>query len=83
MGEESMTPVAALDRLFEAHLIVASLEASIALYRDRLGLELAHVVPVRQAAFFWIGSRETEPSGHSQAVGATLREQQQSEHGLG
>ena len=49
-----ITPV---ERLFEAHLVVADLDASIAFYRDRLGLELAHVVPARQAAFFWIGSR--------------------------
>ena len=35
-----MTPVAAVDRLFEAHLIVANLDVSIAFYRDRLGLEL-------------------------------------------
>ena len=55
-----MTPVAGAERLFEAHLIVADLDLSIAFYRDRLGLELAHVVPARRAAFFWIGSR-----GHS------------------
>jgi len=47
-------------RLFEAHLPVADLDASIAFYRDRVGLELAHVVTSRQAAFFWIGGR-----GHS------------------
>ena len=55
-----MTPVAGAERLFEAHLVVADLDLSIAFYRDRLGLELAHVVPARRAAFFWIGSR-----GHS------------------
>jgi catechol 2,3-dioxygenase-like lactoylglutathione lyase family enzyme len=49
-----ITPV---DRLFEAHLIVSDLDASIGFYRDRVGLELAHVVSVRQAAFFWVGSR--------------------------
>jgi catechol 2,3-dioxygenase-like lactoylglutathione lyase family enzyme len=49
-----ITPV---DRLFEAHLTVSDLDASIAFYRDRVGLELAHVVSVRQAAFFWVGSR--------------------------
>src|SRR5262245_45595054 len=49
-----ITPV---DRLFEAHLTVASLDASIAFYRDRVGLELAHAVSARQAAFFWVGSR--------------------------
>ena len=36
-----------IDRLFEAHLTDADLEASIAFYRDRLGLELAHVIPAR------------------------------------
>ena len=49
-----ITPV---DRFFEAHLTVSDLDASIAFYRDRVGLELAHVVPDRQAAFFWVGSR--------------------------
>src|SRR6185436_781358 len=46
-----------IDRLFEAHLEVANLDASIAFFRDDLGLELAHVVRARQAAFFWIGGR--------------------------
>lgn len=45
------------DRLFEAHLSVADLEASIAFYRDRLGFELGHIVPERQAAFLWVGPR--------------------------
>ena len=40
------------DRLFEAHLTVANLDASIAFYRDHLGLELAHIMPARQVAFF-------------------------------
>jgi lactoylglutathione lyase len=44
-----------VERLFEAHLSVADLDASVAFYRDLVGLELAHVVPARQAAFFWIG----------------------------
>ena len=52
-----MTSIAGVDRLFEAHLIVADLDASIGFYRDRLGLELAHVVPTRRAAFFWVGAR--------------------------
>lgn len=62
-----MTPVATVDRLFEAHLIVTNLDASIAFYRDRLGLELAHVIPPRQAAFFWIGSRGNSMLGLWQA----------------
>jgi lactoylglutathione lyase len=50
-------PITSVDRLFEAHLTVADVEASVAFYRDRLGFELAHITPTRQAAFFWIGSR--------------------------
>ena len=55
-----ITPV---ERLFETHLVVADLVASIAFYRDRVGLELAHVVAARQAAFFWVGSRGTTMLG--------------------
>ncbi len=46
----------AADILFEAHLPVSNLDASIAFYRDVLGLPLAYVTPERHAAFFWIGS---------------------------
>lgn len=41
--------------LFEAHLTVSDLERSIAFYRDVVGLELAHTVPERHAAFLWMG----------------------------
>jgi len=41
--------------LWEAHLTVSDLDRSIAFYRDTLGLELAHMVPKRHAAFFWLG----------------------------
>jgi lactoylglutathione lyase len=44
-------------RLFEAHLTVSDFDRSIAFYRDDVGLELAHAVPARQVAFFWIGAR--------------------------
>lgn len=44
-------------RLFETHLTVTDLDASIAFYRDIVALPLAHVTADRQAAFFWIGSR--------------------------
>jgi lactoylglutathione lyase len=47
----------AVHHLFEAHLVVTDLDASIAFYRDIVGLQLAHVTPNRQAAFCWIGSR--------------------------
>jgi len=49
--------VTAIARLFEAHLLVADLDVSVAFYRDRLGLELAHAVQARRAAFLWIGAR--------------------------
>jgi len=43
--------------LFEAHLTVVDLDASIAFYRDIVGLQLAYVAPGRQVAFLWIGPR--------------------------
>jgi lactoylglutathione lyase len=46
--------------LFETHLTVASLDRSIAFYRDVLGLELAFRIDERRVAFFWLGER-----GHS------------------
>jgi lactoylglutathione lyase len=46
-----------VQHLFEAHVAVASLEASIAFYRDVVGLELGYTIAERQAAFFWIGAR--------------------------
>ena len=45
--------------LFEAHREVRDLDRSIAFYRDVVRLELAHVLPERQVAFFWIGGRGT------------------------
>ena len=44
--------------LFEAHLTVSDLDRSIAFYRDVLGLPLAHRVPERQVAFFWVPSSD-------------------------
>jgi lactoylglutathione lyase len=49
--------------LYESHLTVANLYRSIAFYRDVVGLELAHTVPARHAAFFWIGGRERSMLG--------------------
>ena len=48
-----MIPV---EDLFEVHLTVSDLDRTIAFYRDIVGLPLAHVIPTRQAAFFWIGA---------------------------
>lgn len=44
--------------LFEAHLTVRNLDRAVAFYRDVLGLKLAHVIPQRQVAFFWVPSSD-------------------------
>jgi lactoylglutathione lyase len=44
--------------LFEAHLTVSDLDRSIRFYRDVLGLPLAHRIPERQVAFFWVPTAE-------------------------
>jgi lactoylglutathione lyase len=41
--------------LFESHLPVVDLARSVAFYREVVGLELAHEVPERGAAFLWCG----------------------------
>jgi len=47
----------AISGVYETHLAVANLACSVAFYRDALGLELAHKVPARGIAFFWVGGR--------------------------
>ena len=59
-GERRELDVIAVQGLFEAHLAVADLHTAIAFYRDVVKLQLAHVDPARQVAFFWIG-----PAGNS------------------
>ncbi|HEX5326587.1 MAG TPA: VOC family protein [Acetobacteraceae bacterium] len=49
-------PIVPISGLFEAHLTVSDLDRSIGFYRDILGLPLAHVIPARNVAFFWIGA---------------------------
>lgn len=55
-----MIPV---EGLYESHLSVSDLERSVAFYRDVVGLELAHRVPARNAAFLWIGGRQRSMLG--------------------
>jgi lactoylglutathione lyase len=43
--------------LFETHLTVRDVAASVAFYRDIVGLELAYDLPARNVAFMWIGGR--------------------------
>jgi lactoylglutathione lyase len=45
-----------IDGLFETHLTVSNLDRAVTFYRDILGLPLAHTVPERRVAFFWIGA---------------------------
>jgi lactoylglutathione lyase len=59
------------ENLFEAHLAVADLDASIAFYRDVLGLELAHRTTEPRAAFFWIGAHGRAMLGLWAAGGAS------------
>lgn len=42
--------------LFESHLTTTNLARAIDFYGGVIGLRVAHVVPARHAAFFWIGS---------------------------
>ena len=51
-------PIIPIRGLFEAHLTVSDLERSIVFYRDVLGLPLAHRIPERQVAFFWVPSAD-------------------------
>lgn len=53
----------AINGLYETHLTVSDLDRSIDFYRDVVGLELAHRIPERNVAFFWIGGRETSMLG--------------------
>src|SRR3954453_4208014 len=46
-----------IGRVFETHLSVSDLKRSMSFYADVLGLELAHVVPERGVAFYWLGGR--------------------------
>jgi catechol 2,3-dioxygenase-like lactoylglutathione lyase family enzyme len=57
---DAMIPISGL---YESHLTVADLNTSIDFYRDVVGLELAHTIPERHVAFFWVGGRERSMLG--------------------
>jgi lactoylglutathione lyase len=48
-------PTATVTGLFETHLTVRDLEASIRFYQEVVGLELAYRMDERGVAFLWIG----------------------------
>src|SRR4051794_21985499 len=66
-----MLPVAL--NLFEAHLTVADLDASVAFYRDVVRLQPAHIPTGNQVAFFWVGQRGHAMLGLWAAGPAPLR----------
>jgi lactoylglutathione lyase len=43
--------------IFETHLTVSNLERSMKFYGKLLGFELAHHLPERKVAFYWVGER--------------------------
>ncbi len=45
-----------IEGLFESHLTVGDLDRSMKFYGEILHLTLAHYVPDRRVAFFWVGS---------------------------
>lgn len=63
------------ERLFEAHVAVADLKASVAFYRDVIGLQLAHTTVRPNAAFFWIGARGRAMLGLWENGGAVPQKQ--------
>jgi lactoylglutathione lyase len=46
-----------IGKVFEAHLSVSNLQQSMTFYSEVLGLELAHVIPERGVAFYWLGGK--------------------------
>lgn len=63
----------AITGVYETHLTVADLPRAVAFYRDTLGLELAHQVPSRGIAFFWVGGRDQGMLGLWQGPQGPLR----------
>ena len=49
--------------LYEAHLTVTDLDRAIDFYQRVVGLELAHTIPARGVAFFWMAGRERSMLG--------------------
>jgi lactoylglutathione lyase len=43
--------------IFETHLTVSNLERSMKFYGKLMGFELAHHLPERKVAFYWVGGR--------------------------
>jgi lactoylglutathione lyase len=52
-----------LQALFETHLTVSDLERARSFYEGKLHLELAHYLPDRRVAFYWLGGAGTSMLG--------------------
>lgn len=62
MNQHSRTS-ATVSALFEAHLLVADVEASARFYQEVVGLQVAYRMPDRAAALLWAGADETSMIG--------------------
>ncbi|MEO5807961.1 VOC family protein [Devosia sp.] len=69
----STIPMPALSGIYETHLTVASLQTSIAFYRDVVGLELASVFAERRMAFFWVDGKHNGMLGLWETGSGPLR----------
>ncbi len=70
---EHSTAAIPVTGLYESHLTVSDLARSVAFYREVVGLELAHAVPQRHAAFFWVGGRDRSMLGLWSIHGSPVR----------
>ena len=55
-AQGDVVSIVPISGLWETHITVSDLDRSVRFYRDVVGLTLAHTVPERHVAFFWIGS---------------------------
>ena len=59
--------------IYETHLTVASLDRSLAFYRDILGLELARRISDRHVAFLWVDDKHLGMLGLWQTGSSPMR----------
>lgn len=59
--------------LFETHVTVSDLNRAMKFYGETLGLELAHVVPTRGVAFYWLGGEGESMLGVWEVGSAPMR----------
>lgn len=63
-GKKAENPIAnQIAGLYETHVPVANLPRAQKFYQDTLGLPLAHTLPARKVAFYWVGSPDNAMLG--------------------